>query len=507
MGFPIEGQANMIYFARKLNSYLCLQVLPWAIILFIFFLYLLAQHNLVFFYHDDFGLAVLDYGRSISGFSGTNFNQAQLFEFLFGMYNNWSGRILAFFIQINLSKLGIEYVRLFQVIIILFLVRISLKIATNRGFIQPLIIIPVLLYLCLPIFSVAGGLFWFSASSGYLWGVPFMFYGVYRILIGRTVDLSSAVFLALSCGFHELLAIAVLGFLSVYLIVFWKIHILNSRFYWNFILIFFVLLLLLVFLLAPGNFARSSVTQYPSSNFFEIFSSNIGTLNNILIINYESFTINYIFILSFAALLLKCQKAITNKIFFMACAILTIVITLFFLFLKNYLILLVLLVYGSALLVSAYAFDTGKIIFSLFGSSVGVLLALSLSPGIPGRALLLFYVLLFPVVIYSFVNIEGRAYKIIFGLLILMLVPLGLKNSFTIYNGYKINYQVNMLNHFTLSSAELESLLYNKIDNKINLHKLPDSRFAETMPYQRKLIEQWMKKYYSLPEWVEFSWN
>ncbi len=289
---------------------------PWAILLLLFVFYLIAQHGLVFFYHDDFGLSVLDYVGSISGFTGTEFSQAQLFDFLYGMYVNWSGRIAAFYMQINLSKYGLEAVRAFQVFVILVAIWTALLVATRKGFLQPLIIVPLLFYVSLPVFSVAGGLYWFSASSGYLWGVPFFFYAIYLILTKCIIDFTSSALLAVASGFHELLAIAVILFLVFYWIIFWGRQSRNCSLSLNLITICFALFPALAFLLAPGNFARKSVTEYPADTAIGILLFNLGRLNEIIIKDSESVLMNYIFIYSFVALLVRCAEVRDKRILF-----------------------------------------------------------------------------------------------------------------------------------------------------------------------------------------------
>lgn len=479
---------------------------PWAILLLLFVLYLNAQHGLVFFYHDDFGLSVLDYVGSVSGFTGTEYTQAQLFEFLYGMYMNWSGRIAAFYLQINLSKYGVEFVRIFQVFVIVLVFWSALLVATRRGLFQPLIIVPLLYYISLPVFSVAGGLYWFSASSGYLWGVPFFFYAIYFILTRGIIDFTSSSLLAFSSGFHELLGIAVIIFLLLYLIIFWERQFRRYSLTLNFITVCFVLLPALAFFLAPGNFARKFATKYPADTVIGIFSLNLSRLNEIMVKDSESVLINYIFICSIVALLIKCTEVFGKRVIFAICFA-VVLLTLNYVFLEQYFVVSFLLIYGVTLFLSSFDSDIGRINFITYCSTLGVLFALTQSPGIPGRAILLVYLLLLPVVLFSFVNVNSRNLRIGLILVIVMLVPSGIKNALYIYNGYKLNFQSNTLNHLTLSDAKAKYLVVGFSEGIIDLQKLPNSRFAEKMPYERKLIEKWIKKYYSLPAQVEFEWN
>ena len=64
------------------------------LIYIVFTVYLLAQHSLVFMYHDDWGIAVLDYGIEQTGFQGRNYSIADVLSFLSKLYENWSGRVV-----------------------------------------------------------------------------------------------------------------------------------------------------------------------------------------------------------------------------------------------------------------------------------------------------------------------------------------------------------------------------------------------------------------------------
>jgi len=180
----------------------------------LFIIFLIAQHSLVFLYSDDWGLAVLDYVGAQHGFLGQDFDFHHLMNFLRGMYLNWTGRVTALGALIYLFKLGLEYVRLFQVTAILAIVLLSLKLASDHAAVRPPVLIPIALYLALPVFALAAGLYWFTASSTYVWGIPFLLGGIWLVKRRGQFSIASGLLLAVAACFHEMMALAVIGFFS-----------------------------------------------------------------------------------------------------------------------------------------------------------------------------------------------------------------------------------------------------------------------------------------------------
>ena len=278
----------------------------------IFAIYLIAQHRFVVFpYHDDWGFAVLDYVGEQTGFLGQNFTLKNLFYFLSGMYQNWSGRVFAFFIQITLFKMGLEYVRLFQVLVILAIIYFSAKINSDRCFGQPLfVIVPILLYLSLPIFSVAGGLYWFSSASAYVWGIPLFLLAAYTIKNKRILSISSSVVLACSAVFHEQMAIAAVVFILFYIALTQLPKHINKTDLLPALPVFFTAAFTIF---APGNFNRKSVSAYAASNLYEIIWINANSLLDFLVKNTTGKLFSFFILVSFVIFSAKCFVLLKNK--------------------------------------------------------------------------------------------------------------------------------------------------------------------------------------------------
>ena len=152
-----------------------------AIITFMFFIFLMIQHNFVFMYHDDYGYASLSYANVINGVIGVNFNLSQLFEFLGTHYMSHGGRILYFLIECIMLKNGLFAFRLIQSIIIALIFYFILKLVNKntKEISTSTIVVTYLLYGILSLETYRTGIYWVSASVLYLFPILPLFIGVY----------------------------------------------------------------------------------------------------------------------------------------------------------------------------------------------------------------------------------------------------------------------------------------------------------------------------------------
>ena len=163
--------------------------------------------------------------------------------------------------------------------------------------------------------------------------------------------------------------------------------------------------------------------------------------------------------------------------------------------------------YGIVLFNSCKSNVAGSIVFSLFVGSISSIVLLLFAPGVAGRAMIPFYFLLFAPIIYSFSKVSSIKTRWILSAVVCIVSLMAIKNTYKIYKGYEHNYEVNVINHYKLSSFSYDIKNGVSTSQDIILYKLPLPAFAETMPYQRPLIEKWMKKYYELPQEVRFIWR
>jgi len=134
-------------------------------------------------------------------------------------------------------------------------------------------------------------------------------------------------------------------------------------------------------------------------------------------------------------------------------------------------------------------------------------LLMLLAPGVAWRAQVTFYLLMFSPIVYTMALLrsdrESNAQKFF----VLAVLVVACVNSYKISAGFKQNYRIHRANDIIL--REVSDRIGKNIDDddEILLFKAPAPYYAGTMPYDRPLIETWMKQYYSLPESVNFVWK
>ncbi|HEX5756901.1 MAG TPA: DUF6056 family protein, partial [Arenimonas sp.] len=231
--------------------------------LVVFAIFLVAQHRLVFPYHDDWGYAVLHYTSQQGGFTAQEFTLSQALHFLRDEYLGWSGRVGAMAMQVGLFKLGVDAVRHFQVLCILSSLALVYALTTNRKRVDARMLVPIVLFLGLPVPVLVSGLYWFAAAAGGIWGVPLLLYAALRVQRAGAVDVLSALLLAAACSFHELMAVTALVFLAIHVVArqcavrSWRIP------FGQIIALMLVGVAFALTVLSPGNFNRKAQTVYP----------------------------------------------------------------------------------------------------------------------------------------------------------------------------------------------------------------------------------------------------
>ena len=479
-----------------------------AIAILGFIAYLFAQHNRVFPYHDDWGYATLSYVGEQTGFTGQNFNLTQMLSFLCGEYMNWSGRIVAFFVQINLFKLGIEYVRLAQVGIIFSIIFLAIKISPQKNFIHPLTIVPIVYFLSLPQYSSVGGLYWFSASIAYVWGIP-LFLSAARLIQKRSaLDITSTILLSCAAGFHEQMSFAVSAFLVSYIALSTFYGLDTNRVFRDLKLTSPVFAIALITIFAPGNFNRKNVSTFPSENLTDTLTLNAESLANWIFVHQEARTILALLSASFIFLLVLLIRSSPNK----PKALAVLLSSLLLLGISYSLSLLAffaaaLLLYGALLFHLRKPCRFDLIALSIYVGAITSLTILLAAPGVAGRSLLTFFFLMIIPVTFIFVQAFRAGLGTAVYATILATLPFAISNAGSIYSGYKSNFEANSVNHAKLVAASHELNYEGSPRNSIDLLKLNNPRYAEQMPYDKPQIEKWIKKYYSLPEDFSLVWN
>ncbi|WP_296696844.1 hypothetical protein [Thiocapsa sp. UBA6158] len=479
-----------------------------ALVICGFIAYLFAQHNMVFPYHDDWGYATLSYVGEQTGFTGRNFALTQLLAFLCGEYVNWSGRFVAFFVQISIFKLGIEYVRLAQVGIILSTVFLAIKLSPQKRLFHPLTIVPIVYFLSLPQYSVAGGLYWFSASVAYVWGISLFLCAAYLIQRRKAFDLTSTLLLTFAAAFHEQMSFAVVAFVVSYTLLrqFPKFD--AARVFRDLKLTSPVFLIAIITIFAPGNFNRKSISAYPSNSLTDTLSINAKALTHWIFVHPEGRILLAILAASFVflfVLLLRCSArkskpiAVTLSMLTLLGICCAISLSLFF--------AATLFAYGALLFLLRRKFEFDAIVLSTYIAAVASLALLLIAPGVAGRSLLTFFFLMMIPVTFIFSQLFCVGSRPVVYAVILAVLPFAASNAESIYTGYKANFEVNSVNHAKLIAASHEINHEKSPRSSVTLLKLRKPRYAEKMPYEKPQIEKWMKKYYTLPDDFVFLWR
>lgn len=478
----------------------------WLLLLFSVFLIL--QHWQVFPYHDDWGYAVLSYVTEQTGFTGQNFSQWQLLDFLYEEYMSWSPRFLAFFIQINLFKLGLDAVRLVQVAVILGWLVLSIRLVTGR-ILHPIIAAGVLYFLAWPSFVTIGGLYWFSASIAYLWGVVPLLLGAKWLSQDAVLSWRAVLMLALAALFQEQMALAILGMLAAFVLVRWSagdkllVPQLVTR-------CTPVVVAACMVVLAPGNFARKASSSYDDGSLFGTIIDNLSRLGE-LVAGSSGGNLAWILMLASVAMLAwryLCDMALSRgyRISLLSAGILVL------LGLAQTLPVLAFLLLWSlwALLLLRLALDSLRdtVVLTILIGAAASLLLLLVAPSVSGRSLLIFYaMMLVPIAHAMYMFSFNTSRQIVLTSLLAGVLPFALSGAMATFQGYAANRPIHRLNDARLRVLSHDIHSGHEVPGRVTLSKLPDDRYAETMPYQRPLIEKWMKKFYGLPQSIQFRWQ
>jgi hypothetical protein len=467
------------------------------------------QHYNVFPYHDDYGLAVLDYVGSQEGFNKTDFTLGKLFLFLKGMYINWSGRVVSLFLLIKAYSYGLDFVRAVQVAIVTSILLISALIIKGRDRnISAAVVAMVACYLALPAAVIKGGLFWFAAASGYVWGLPFLLAGAAMSMRSGRISWASSALIALSATFHEQMAAAALAFVSLFCLS------IARRGYRpagrDFGMLALIAAAALATALAPGNFARANGTSFAETSLPMRFAGNLDRLLEVAS-NRGSAVFMVLLVLALAVLAVRVvvghsagiERMRSRIAVFTASAALFIGIFM----LSPKAAAGVVMVCFTILLSLRCLSDgiRGTTILSLFAAGVLSTLLAAAGPLLAGRSLL-------PLAILTSLAISYVLYRDLrsgwarWPVLAIAIATSGY-HSLSVLEGYRRNYETNSVNDYKLRVAAFEHAHGVPIAQAIQLYKLPDPSAAEVMPYQRPLIETWMKKYYGLPPDIAFEWK
>lgn len=476
-----------------------------TIISLVLFASILAyQHSFIFPYHDDYGLAVLDYVGTQRGFVKTDYHAEQLFAFLEGMYVNWSGRIVSLFILIYTYSFGLNAVRTYQALSILFFVMLSARLIQRRdgtGFNVGIAVLAIV-YLSLPGYSMKSGVYWFAAASGYLWAFPFI--AAAAVVIDRRgrFTCASVALLAFAAAFHEQIGIAIAVFSFLYLLSAFT----KSRrlFVQQVALAMPIFLTIALTVLAPGNFARAASAAVSDPPHTQRLFEN---LEDVLLVISSQQTAVYLASLGIAVAALVSNRC-ENVTLWQRRAINIICVVMLLLGIWLYPLMTTgVTIAAFTILLWSYVLRrarNAKIVLMLFLAGLSSMLVVCLAPIAVDRAVLPFFLFSAPALAYVLTRELSGWARIGF---LLLGAGFGLWNAAATLDGHRANYEISQINDATLRTAAYRFARGDPVPLPIELYKYPDRTAMRTPPYERPIIEKWMRTYYGLPPDSPFSWQ
>lgn len=475
-------------------------------ILFLFYLiYLLLQHSYVDMYFDDYGYATLTYGWA-GNTNGTDFGFLDLVRFLLWHYMNHGGRILAFFLEISIFRIGgLALIQIVQAMVTFFITLLTYRLLDHeirKGSIL-LALLCITVYGTVSICVARDAVYWYSASIYYLWAfLPFL------AALSLKKDFMSR---------RRKAAIAFLCFISAFsqeqmAVLFVSYFVLNAIFerrvsgkYGSYskITVLFSSLGALIEIGAPGNFMRASVTQDNTASFLERIVYNlqdlclhIGGIDNII----------FIFVISISAFLALFQMYQYKKLFFPAVVFGGGTFILgYFLGIYTTVIALWLVIVFLIFVLYLKRQKKYSLIFLLIGGVISQcpMLLVDSRPYRTQFMLEMVFRLVCIYIIFCAVH-ERKFFTSLAGALVSLL---GITNMLSILWGYYQNDMINQVNRGKLLEASAQVQNGEKV-SPITLYRLKNDLYAGDMPYQSNdFMIYWIKNYYSLPQDTDIIWT
>lgn len=485
-------------------------------------LLILVQHHYVYMYFDDYGYASLSYA-GYSNNSGMDFGIGDIVQFLKFHYLNWGGRVLYFFLEIAIFRIGgLPLMQKIQAVVIIFIGVASGKLIAMAVRACPCkcVSLALVLFGTMHIKTLRDGVYWYSASVLYIWPMlPFLgsiclwfknqkkatrATGTVCILLTFFAAFSQEQFAVLTLSFY------VVNILFEYLTKTIK----NLRFQFGVCASAMAGGAITIF--APGNMVRAQ------SGIYDVFYDKgiwARTIHNVgYIINDNAGLYNCVFIF-----FLTIFGGLAVATYFRSTMIAVITALFALCFLAEGIVPLpkeIGVVTGGLWLIifmpllALYYFKRGNFLFlSLLIAGICTQVMMVVSPAIPLRLHIMFELVLQMImaecIVFLYKNTQ-RNRKRHAGLLTgvgILLIYAGC-NMAVIISGYRANYEINQKNNQILIAAR-EQYNENKLNKTIVLYRLKNDIYAQMMPYQEgyDYIEVWMKKYYELPDEVAFEWD
>ena len=488
----------------------------WLLIWGIFYIYLLFQHNLVWMHIDDYGYASLNYAVSVNT-SGNNYTILDIFRYLFEHYVQWGGRVLFYGIAILVYHFGgLIGMRFFQSTVILVMYYTVFSIVTrgsNKTEKTIISIISCLLYGVFQIEVVNCGVYWFSASSGYVWPILVVFcasYYLYRLIESEDFSL----FKWLGCSLLWLVSafsqeqIAVASIVICFMLCMWGIFIRHST-HKTFYLLPSISAIIGagIMLLAPGNFGRLNETS--DKSLLEQIKNNVPVLlGHICGVSTRIFlTAMFVCFLFVTISLIKRVKKKSFQMILRGVFLFQMLLLCILLASESWIaesgpgirMALIMLIVLSVVCTCYYLIITEAIwAFCCFVGAISCFAAMAVVPATPIRIYIPFMLLMLPAMI---VIMKGQTRSIYSGVFLIPLSLILIFNMGDIYKGYKLN--------DSLQEANWNACVNYNGEGTVQLKKMYNDVYTASLSYMDgyKWADGLLCKYFEIPEDTLFVWE
>lgn len=508
----------------------------WIAVWIIFFIYLLMQHNLIWMYIDDYGYASLNYAVTL-GTTGNNYSLLDIFRYLYLHYMNWGGRVLyygfAIFIYHYLGLTGMRVVQSLIILAIFYIIYLTIIEMMDQDLLTKYkvkirIIISIIVCMLYGVFQIGlsnTGLYWFSASSGYVWPILMVLiasFTLYKLIEKKDSrwwkwGINGLLWLGASFSQEQ---IAIASFvICIGLFIYGK-KVKDIKIKYLGISIIFSLTGLGIMLLAPGNWVRMERSSHMS--LWGQICYNIPYLFKYILGENASIFLIVLFIcFSIVALWTVDRKCMKNKfitVFLIVYSVITLITASYLMininsysimesniFIKTGTILLVVI---GLILLSFYLILRNYILqFIYLISSILCYSSMAVVPAIPNRILIPFILLMFPVLAAILVGLIEVIRNIRFFIVYIPLLVLLINNEIEIYKGYQLNQSLQRTNWKILEESHRSDGSEN-ID-QIKLYKMYNEVCTAPMGYMNEY--QWSDKlmciYFDLPPDTKILWD
>lgn len=484
-----------------------------TIVFAIFGLLLLMQHTNVFMEYDDFAYGCLKYVYQEPGVTGTHYTIVQLLHFLYEHWKLWGGRVLAFLPYIVLLKDKSTWVlRIVQCIFLLaifVMFYILLKKKDSKShFLTSLGVCA--LYGIMGLSAYTTGVYWFAASSIYVWTLLYVLLGMFFFWQyncekeNKYIYMMTVIFSFLASFSMEQVSICYVVCLAGSLLWFCIQSKSLSPVKKSKAIIFTTVLGTSLLLLAPGNEKRSASVSYAEYYAKSLPERVFYSFKEIISCIFKGDNKLFLYIFLTTAICLGVVMLRRNKKMLLPLIVQCILAGLFIklpvsemfgpyaamviVFCIIYIVQL-----GIMLLFSSEWKDQLLFMFACGGAaSVGCMLV---SPIFGSRSMVPFMLLWMPVIIRCWIELF-RGKKIEKGIVFCglgIICFFSAKNSMSIYSGYKVNAEIreeNRNNMLLMINADTPKSVVQKA--------LPKREYAGFQLDERPEVFEWMKWYYGL---------